>query len=85
MKYEKEIREIISDTIDLTIPIDEIDSCTKLREVGMDSIAFVELIIAIEDRLGIEVPNEALSMEDNDTIHSLCYLVNSLKETEVTE
>lgn len=85
MKYEKEIREIISETINSTIPIDEIGSDTKLGEVGMDSIAFVELIIAIEDRFGIEVPNKALSVEDNDTIHSLCDLVNSLKENGVTE
>lgn len=51
----------------------------------MDSISFVELIIAIEDRFGIEVPNEALSPENNSTIHDLCELVSSLKKNGVAE
>ena len=85
MKYEEEIREILSDTINSIVPVDEIDADTKLGDAGMDSISFVELIIAIEDRFGIEVPNEALSPENNSTIHDLSELVSSLKKNGVAE
>ena len=80
MKYEKEIREIISDTIDSDTPIMDTGINMKLSEAGMDSIAFVEIIIAIEERFGIEVPNDALAIEENDTIANLCGLVSSLTE-----
>ena len=33
-----------------------------LREVGMDSIAFVKVIIEIEDRYDIEIPDKYLKM-----------------------
>lgn len=37
----------------LNVPVAQLDSANTLREAGIDSLAAIDLVVVIEDRLGI--------------------------------
>lgn len=51
-----------------------------LQEVGMDSIAFVKVIIEIEDRYDIEIPDKYLKIQDMNTIEKMVAVLEELTE-----
>ena len=76
MKYEKEIRDIISRVKIGTEPIESITSETKLQDIGMDSLRFVEIIIEIENEFKLEFPDDKLVMSECGTIIELCNTID---------
>lgn len=76
MSYENELREIISKIINITEPIDDVPIDLNLQSIGMDSLTFVQLIIAIEDSFNIEIPEDRLTMLELGTIKKLCSMVS---------
>jgi acyl carrier protein len=77
MKFENEIRDIVANIITLTMPINDVKIDTDFRNIGMDSLSFINLIGKIEDVFGIEFPDEKLIMEESSTIEKLCNIVDS--------
>ncbi|MEV5518409.1 phosphopantetheine-binding protein [Streptomyces flaveolus] len=57
-KLLDELRELLAATVD-DLSVEEVgpDSCLK-DDLGVDSLAMLELVAAIEDRWQIEVPQE---------------------------
>lgn len=47
---------VVADT-----PSDEIQPEVRLDELGLDSLTFTEVLVEVEDRLGVEIPAEVLS------------------------
>ena len=80
MKYENEIRKIINKIIDVTESIDEVQIDRDLREIGLTSLTFVNLIIELEDFFDISFPNEKFTMTESGTIKALCETVALLEE-----
>ena len=60
MKYEKRIREIIAANLKTKIDIDDYDANGDLRNIGMNSILFVSIVVAIENEFGINFPDDKL-------------------------
>lgn len=58
------------------------ESCYEatLAELGMNSIAFIQTIVEIEDRFQIEVPDEYLLFSEMDTVYKMASVVMSLTE-----
>lgn len=75
MEYESEIRRIVSETIKFTTSIDNLDTNADLREVGLNSITFVGIIVAIEDQYCIEIPDDYLIIDFGNTISKLCEII----------
>ena len=63
MKYEKRIREIIAANLKTKIDIDDYDANGDLRNIGMNSILFVSIVVAIENEFGINFPDDKLKLE----------------------
>ena len=78
MKYEREIREIISKTIEATEPVGEISIDFNLQGIGMTSITFVRLIVEVEDFFNIEFPDDKMLLSESGTIKGLCDILNSI-------
>ncbi len=53
---EDSVRELLAGFFKL--PAARISSETRLEELGLDSLAAVELLFAIEERFGVRVPNQ---------------------------
>jgi len=43
-----------------------------IEELGIDSINMITLVVKIEEMLGLEIPDEALIMENFSTINKIC-------------
>jgi acyl carrier protein len=55
--FEKRVRELIAEQLGVTL--DQVGSEANLiSDLGADSLDVVELIMAMEDELGVEVPDE---------------------------
>lgn len=78
LKYEAEIRGIIDSVLGRDEPVDRIDCNTNLQDIGMDSLAFVEIVIKMEEQFNIEIPIHELVLSESGTIASLCRIVDSV-------
>ena len=58
----------------------EISEHDQLRNIGIDSLRSVELIIAIEDKLNITFDDSELNMENLNTVGTLIDLVGRLSK-----
>lgn len=47
---------------------------TPLAELGIDSLDFFEAVMALEERLGCEIPIEKLDADT--TVRSLCHVID---------
>jgi len=78
MKYESDIRQIISDIITLSEPINTIDVETNIQNIGVTSLTFVQIIIEIERRFDLDFPEDKFVMSEAGTIAQLCKIVESI-------
>ena len=51
------------------------DNIKLIKDVGMDSITFMSLIIEIEDYFNIIIPDDCLSMDDFDSVERIAMVV----------
>ncbi|WP_369174968.1 phosphopantetheine-binding protein [Streptomyces sp. R28] len=72
---EDEIRAILNDSGVLGDAAWNIGSDVELRSLGVDSMQVVQILLEIERRLGIEVPDEKLVPETFRTIESIAAVV----------
>jgi len=79
MKYENEVREIIRKTVAITEPIDKIDADANLQNAGINSIAFVMLIVEFEGFFDVEFPDDKFAVSESGTIRKICEVIASLK------
>ncbi len=57
----QELRWILAVHGKLSVPLDSLDDEADLFAAGMDSLAVVDIMLAIEDRFGIELPDTMLN------------------------
>ena len=43
--------------------------------MGLDSLKFVRIVVEVEDRFGIEFPDDKLDLSQTDTVRKLCEIV----------
>jgi len=75
MQYEVDVRRLISETVTITTPIDQVDIDDKFPDIGIDSLTFVNIIIRIEDEFDISFPDDELDIHDSGTIKNLCSII----------
>ena len=65
--------EIIQDILETSIPVLQkpIDSEANLYKLGMDSISFIQIVVALEEKFDMEIPDEYLFPEKLDTIRKM--------------
>ena len=56
----------------------QIDAATNLKQAGIDSFSTVEIILFIERKFGVSIPDEKLLPENFKTLQSLAATVQEL-------
>ena len=56
----------------------QIDAASNLKQVGIDSFSTVEIILFIERKFGVSIPDEKLIPDNFKTIQSLAAIVLEL-------
>lgn len=64
MKVENMIIRIISELLSDEEKKIELNVHDKLKDIGMDSLSFVRMIVKIEEKTGIEFPMEDMIMTE---------------------
>ena len=68
---DSEIRAILREHVRLNVDIDTLDPDGDLYRAGMTSHASVNLMLALEDKFGVEFPERMLRRRTFETIASI--------------
>ena len=72
-----QVLEILNANIeDSPITTDELD--TSLMDLGMDSITFIQVIVALEEEVECEIPDEKIMISEMDTVQKIINILQSL-------
>ena len=77
MNNEQEIKKIISDQLGIDLALVTNDK-HFIKDLGGDSLDTVEMLLSLEDKFDIEVPEEVA--EEIHTVQMAIDLVNELKQ-----
>jgi len=79
MKVESIETDIITFLVNnIVAPNTVITATTVLRDIGIDSFSIVEIILFIERKYGVVIPDDKLIPENFRTIQTLAVIVNTL-------
>ena len=83
-QIKSEVINIISEIfVDAGIDMDIIQYVDLVDDLGMDSLSFVTVVVEIEAKFGIVVPDEKLLIDNFKTVDSIVDIVDSgLQNTE---
>jgi len=77
---QDEIREILAQSGRLAVPVESLEDEADLFAAGLDSLAIVNVLMSIEERFDIELPDELLSRRSFSSISTLKRVVSDLTE-----
>lgn len=75
---EEQIRQVLTDSGRLAVPTSSLDSEADLFSVGLDSLAIVNVLMSLEERFEIELPDEFLSRRSFSNIATIEEIITSL-------
>lgn len=78
------LRRILSESVQLHVPLDTLDDDADLYAAGLESISTVHLLLAIEENFGVEIPDRLLTRQLFSSINSMAAAVSGLQEHKVT-
>lgn len=73
-----DVIEILSDNIS-AIEKDNILFDADLRKVGLDSISFIKVIVAIEEKFNCEIPYSKLLLTEMNTVNKIIDTITTIK------
>lgn len=70
-KIEEKVKEILSETVDLEIPVEQITTETDLMDLGVGSLSFIRLIVSIETEFQFQLDLEQIDFNNFKTFGDL--------------
>jgi len=67
----------------LNVDLNENNINDKLQDIGMDSIAYVKLVVELENMFEIEIPDEDFSISEMSTLNQIIYVVKKALDNKV--
>ena len=64
-KTTQTLIDVVQETMDITITEDNLSDGTKFKDLNIDSLDVIEMLIQVEDRLDIELDDERLEKVEN--------------------
>ena len=77
-KMQDDIRDILAQNGRLAVPVQELADDADLFAAGLDSLAIVNVLMSIEERFDIELPDELLSRRSFSSIATIRRVVDDL-------
>ncbi|WP_455286046.1 acyl carrier protein [Cupriavidus necator] len=74
------IRTILSEVARLDVPVESLDDQADLYEAGLSSLATVQVMLAIENAFGIEIPDRMLTRQLFRSISTLAAATEQIKQ-----
>lgn len=74
------VKESIAEVVDLRFRQDELTELTNLdSDLGFDSLDLIELVMTVEEKLNIEIPDEVADGYEKKTIGEFINLIEGIK------
>ena len=70
------VLEIINRSGNLEVSQEQIED--SLPELGMGSITFLQIVVALEEEFGCEIPDEKLLITEMDTVQKMLDVLQSI-------
>jgi acyl carrier protein len=64
-KTTQTLIDVVQETMDITITEDNLSDGTKFKDLNIDSLDVIEMLIQVEDRLDIELDDARLEKVEN--------------------
>ena len=64
-KTTQTLIDVVQETMDITITEDNLTDGTKFKDLNIDSLDVIEMLIQVEDRLDIELDDARLEKVEN--------------------
>jgi len=77
------LRRILSESVQLHVPVDTLADDADLYAAGLESIATVHLMLAIEENFDVEIPDRLLTRQLFSSIDSMAAAIAGLLEQQV--
>ena len=78
MHIEQEVRQFIADNLSLSDDAFDLDANASLTQTGLlDSMGVLELIMFLEERFGVSIPNEEALLENLDSVQRIGVFVGA--------
>lgn len=75
-EIQEKILKIVNDSIEAAeIMPDQFE--VDLSTIGMDSFAFIRIVVALEEAFNIDIPNEFLLITEMNTISKITNVISS--------
>ncbi len=81
---QNDIREILAQSGRLAVPVDTLEDEADLFAAGLDSLAIVNVLMTLEERFDIELPDEMLSRRSFSRRATITRVVAGLTEQSVS-
>ena len=75
---QESIRKVLAENGRLAVPAESLDSQADLFAVGLDSLAIVNVLMSLEERFDIELPDSMLSRRSFANIATIEGIVTTL-------
>lgn len=80
-EISEKVLDIIKTNIEIEICPWQLDE--DLTVMGMDSVSFIQIVVALEDNFEIEIPDEKLLLEEMGTLNKITMVVASALNAKV--
>lgn len=80
----EKVSEIVKENLELEID-SEFELDMDLESLGMTSLSFIGMVVAIEEVFGCEIPDSKLLLTEMNTVNKICQLVSELLSEEVDD
>jgi acyl carrier protein len=75
MNREETAHRIIACLEDMVPSHITVDRSTDLLKLGINSMTFIRLVVALEEALGIEIDDDSIYLENFRSVNHICDLV----------
>lgn len=74
------VLEIINHSENVEISQEQLED--SLPELGMDSITFIQIVVALEEEFECEIPDEKLLITEMDTVQKMLDVLQSIYDNQ---
>ncbi len=75
MNREETITEILACLEDIVPAQVQVDRTTDLMKLGINSMTFIRLVVALEETFEIEIDDESIYLDNFKSVEHICQLV----------
>lgn len=76
---EFRVEQILKDKFELTVPTDIMNTNVTLKELGINSITFIQIIVSMEIEFDFDFNDDDLDMQKFQEINSLVKYIKQVK------